>query len=418
MNLVPIPSLPGQEAGLHYYLIRNGAIMRDVVIVSAVRTPLGNFNGAFRELSALDLGSIVIKESVNRAGIDLSAVDEVIMGNVLPSGLGQNPARQAMIRAGLPMTATALTVNKVCGSGLKAVMLAAQAIACGDADTVIAGGMESMNNAPYYLENARFGYRMGTAAIIDGMVHDGLTDIINNYHMGYTAELVSRKFAITREAMDRFACLSNERALESISSGLFREEIVSVPVPQKKGAPVPVAIDECPRKTTIEALATLKPAFRKDGLVTPGNASKISDGAAALVLMSRARAGQLGIKPLARVGAQGAAGVALEDVLVAPIQSIPRVLKKAGLALQDIDLHEINEAFAASTVAIMQELGIPVEKLNVHGGAIALGHPIGASGARVLVTLLYALQKKNLRRGMASLCLGGAEAVSLIVERE
>jgi acetyl-CoA C-acetyltransferase len=392
--------------------------MREVVIASAARTPVGNFNGAFKDLSALDLGSIVIQESIRRAGIEMSAVDEVIMGNVLPSGLGQNPARQAMIRAGVPMTAGAITVNKVCGSGLKAVMLAAQAIACGDADIVVAGGMESMNSAPYYLENARFGYRMGTAAIIDGMVHDGLTDIVNNYHMGYTAELVSKKFGISRESMDRFSCISNERALTSISSGLFKQEIVPVPVKQKKGNPLLVDTDEGPRAATMEMLAGLKAAFSRDGLVTAGNASKISDGAAALVLMARDMAQAMGLKPMARVGAQGAAGVALEDVLVAPLQSIPRVLKKAGLSLADIDLHEINEAFAASTVAIMQELGIPIEKLNVHGGAIALGHPIGASGARVLVTLLYALEKKNARRGMASLCLGGAEAVSLIVERE
>jgi acetyl-CoA C-acetyltransferase len=392
--------------------------MREAVIVSAVRTPVGNFNGSLKDLSALDLGSVVIHEAIQRAGIDNTVVDEVIMGNVLPSGLGQNPARQAMLRAGLPMTVCALTVNKVCGSGLKAVMLAAQAIACGDADTVVAGGMESMNNAPYYLKNARFGYRMGTSAIIDGMVHDGLTDIINNYHMGYTAELVSKKFGISREAMDRFACLSNERALASTRSGLFKEEIVPISLKQKKGPPIIFDTDEGPRSATIEALAGLQPAFKKDGRVTAGNASKISDGAAAVVLMARETALKLGIKPIARVGAQGAAGVALEDVLVAPLQSIPKVLKKAGLNISDIDLHEINEAFAASTVAIIQELGIAIDKLNVHGGAIALGHPIGASGARVLVTLLYAMKEKNVHRGMASLCLGGAEAVSLIVEQE
>ena len=391
--------------------------MRDIVIVSAVRTPIGNFDGALKELSALDLGSIAIKEAVKRAGIDPSEVDEVIMGNVLPSGLGQNPARQAMIRACLPMTAGALTINKVCGSGLKAVMLAAQAIACGDAEVVVAGGMESMNNAPYYLEKARFGYRMGNSPLIDGMVHDGLLDIVNNYHMGYTAELVAKKFAVSRDDMDRFAFLSNKRAMESINTGLFQEEIIPLTV-KKKGGESVVDTDEGPRAATMEILAALKPAFDKNGLVTAGNASKISDGAAAMVLMEREKARSLGIQPMARVGAQGAAGVALEDVLVAPIASIPKVLKKARLTIGDIDLHEVNEAFAASTIAVMRKLGIPEEKLNVHGGAIALGHPIGASGARVLVTLLYAMKKRNARRAMASLCLGGAEAVSLIVEQE
>jgi acetyl-CoA C-acetyltransferase len=378
---------------------------------------VGNFNGALQELSALDLGSIVISEAVRRAGIEPADVDEVIMGNVLPSGSGQNPARQAMIRAGLPMPAGALTVNKVCGSGLKAVMLAAQAIACGDASVAVAGGMESMNNAPYYLEKARFGYRMGNSPLIDGMVHDGLLDIVNNYHMGYTAELVARKFSVSREDMDQFALLSNRRALESISAGLFQEEIIPVLVIKKSGEAV-VDTDEGPRETTLETLQALKPAFKNDGFVTAGNASKISDGAAALVLMEREKARALGIQPLARVGAQGAAGVPLEDVLVAPLQSIPKVLKKAGLTIGDIDLHEVNEAFASSTIAVMRELGIPLEKLNVHGGALAIGHPIGASGARVLVTLLYAMRRRNARRAMASLCLGGGEAVSLIVEQE
>lgn len=391
--------------------------MRDVVIISAVRTPIGNFNGVFKDLSALDLGSIVLAAAVNRAGIEPSAVDEVIMGNVLPGGLGQNPARQAMLRAGFPLAAAALTVNKVCGSGLKAVMLGAQAIACSDADVVVAGGMESMNNAPYYLEKARFGYRMNNSAIIDGMVHDGLFDIINDFHMGYTAELVSKKFNVSRQDMDEYASLSNERALSSIKQGLFKKEIVPVSVKNKKGEAYIIDTDEGPRPTTMDALAGLKPAFKSGGAVTAGNSSKISDGAAAVVLMAKDKADALGLKPMAYVGAQGAAGVPLEDVLVAPLKSIPKVLKKAGLSLEEIDLHEVNEAFAASTVAVMRELGIPLEKLNVHGGAIALGHPIGASGARVLVTLLYAMQQRNVRRGMASLCLGGAEAVSLIVER-
>jgi acetyl-CoA C-acetyltransferase len=274
-----------------------------------------------------------------------------------------------------------------------------------------------MNNAPYYLEKARFGYRMGTSPIIDGMVHDGLLDIVNNYHMGYTAELVAGKFCVSREDMDRFALLSNRRAVDSITNGLFQEEIIPVHV-KKKGGEAVVSADEGPRATTMEKLAALKPVFKKDGAVTAGNASKISDGAAALVLMERGKARALGLQPMACVGAQGSAGVPLEDVLVAPIESIPKVLKKARLTIGDIDLHEVNEAFAASTIAVMRTLGIPEEKLNVHGGAIALGHPIGASGARVLVTLLYAMQKHNARRGMASLCLGGGEAVSLIVEQE
>ncbi len=392
--------------------------MREVVIVSAVRTPVGDFNGVFKDLAATELGSMVISESISRAGIEKEDVDEVIMGNVLPAGLGQNPARQAMIKSGLPMTGSALTINKVCGSGLKAVMLGAQAIACGDADVVVAGGMESMNQAPYYLDKARFGYRMGNAPLIDSMVHDGIWDVVSDFHMGYAAEIVSEKFGISREDMDRFALMSAERAIKSIENGLFREEIVPVSVPRRKKEPRLVDTDETPRPLTMEALSQLKPAFKKGGKVTAGNASKISDGAAALVIMEKQKALNAGLKPLASVGAQAAAGMDLEDVLVTPIKSIPKVLKKAGLKLEDIDLHEVNEAFAVSTVAISRELGIPFEKLNVHGGAVALGHPIGASGARVLVTLLSAMKKRNARRGMASLCLGGAEAVSLMVEMD
>lgn len=392
--------------------------MREVVIVSAVRTPVGDFNGVFQNITAVELGSTVISEALNRAGIDKTEVHEVIMGCVLPTGLGQNPARQAMIRAGLPMAAAALTINKVCGSGLKAVMLGAQAIACGDADVVVAGGMESMNQAPFYLEKARFGYRMGNAPVIDSMVRDGIWDVISDFHMGYAAEIVADKFQVSREDMDGFALMSIDRTLNSIKEGLFRQEIVPVSVPQKKRDPIVVATDETPRPITMEKLSRLKPPFKKNGTVTAGNASKISDGAAALVLMEKQKAKGLGLKPLVSVGAQGAAGMELEDVLVTPIKSIPKVLKKAGLQLADIDLHEINEAFAVSTLAISRELGIPLEHLNVHGGAVALGHPIGASGARVLVTLLYAMQARNAHRGMASLCLGGAEAVSLIVERD
>lgn len=392
--------------------------MRDVVIVSAVRTPIGNFNGALKDTAAVELGSIVISEAIRRAGLTGNDIDEVILGNVLPTGLGQNPARQAMIRAGLPMDVGALTINKVCGSGLKAVMLAANEIAGGSADVIVAGGMENMNQAPYYLDRARFGYRMGNAVLCDGMVHDGIWDVVNDFHMGYTAEIISEKFSVSREDMDRFAVMSNQRALESLRNGLFRQETVPVSIPQKKGAPQQMDADETPRAATLEQLAALQPAFKKGGRVTAGNASKISDGAAAVVLMERRAADQRGIRPLASVGAQGSAGMELEYVLVTPMRSIPKVLGKAGLGINDIDLFEINEAFAASTVAISRELGIPYERLNVNGGAVALGHPIGASGARVLVTLLHALQQRNLRRGMASLCLGGAEAVSLIVERD
>lgn len=391
--------------------------MREVAIVSAARTPVGDFNGVFKDMSAVELGSIVIGESIKRAGIEKENVDEVIMGNVLPTGLGQNPARQAMIRARLPMTVAALTVNKVCGSGLKSVMLGAQAIACSDADVVVAGGMESMNQAPYYLEKARFGYRMGNAPLIDGMIRDGIWDVVNDFHMGYSAEIATEKFGISRKDMDEYALMSIERAIKSIKEGLFKEEIVPVSVPRRKGEPILVDTDETPRETSLEVLSRLKPAFKKNGKVTAGNSSKISDGAAAVVLMEKQKALNLGLKPLAFVGAQGCSGMELEDVLLTPIKSIPKVLKKAGLKLEDIDLYEINEAFATSTLAVSRQLGIPLEKLNVHGGAVALGHPVGASGARVLVTLVFAMKKRNARKGMATLCLGGAEAVSLVVER-
>lgn len=391
--------------------------MREVAIVSAARTPVGDFNGVFKDMSAVELGSIVIGESIKRAGIEKENVDEVIMGNVLPTGLGQNPARQAMIRARLPMTVAALTVNKVCGSGLKSVMLGAQAIACSDADVVVAGGMESMNQAPYYLEKARFGYRMGNAPLIDGMIRDGIWDVVNDFHMGYSAEIATEKFGISRKDMDEYALMSIERAIKSIKEGLFKEEIVPVSVPRRKGEPILVDTDETPRETSLEVLSRLKPAFKKNGKVTAGNSSKISDGAAAIVLMEKQKALNLGLKPLAFVGAQGCSGMELEDVLLTPIKSIPKVLRKAGLKLEDIDLYEINEAFATSTLAVSRQLGIPLEKLNVHGGAVALGHPVGASGARVLVTLVFAMKKRNARKGMATLCLGGAEAVSLVVER-
>jgi acetyl-CoA C-acetyltransferase len=390
--------------------------MRDVVITSAVRTAIGNFLGTLSSFSATELGGKVKEEAVRRSRIDKKEVDEVIMGNVLPFGLGQNPARQAMIKAGLPMSAGAITVNKVCGSGLKAVMLAAQAIIVGDADVIVAGGMESMSRAPYYLDNARTGYRLWDGKLVDGMVHDGLWDIVNDYHMGYTAEIQSKKFNISREEQDQFAYESNLKTVKAIREGTFKEEILPIPLPSKKGEPALFEVDEGPRDPDLKSMAKLKPVFKADGVVTAANSSKISDGASALVVMSKEKAQTLGVKPMAKVGAQASAGVELEDVLVAPIQSIPRVLKKAGLSLKDIDLFEINEAFAATTAAVIKALGIDKNRVNVHGGAVALGHPIGASGARVLTTLLYAMKGRGAKRGMASLCLGGGEAVSLIVE--
>jgi len=331
--------------------------------------------------------------------------------------LGQNPARQAMIKAGLPMSGGAITVNKVCGSGLKAVMLAAQAILAGDAEVIVAGGMENMSRVPYYLENARTGYRLWDGKLVDGMVHDGLWDVVNDYHMGYTAEIQSVKFNISREEQDRFAYESNQRSMKAIREGKFKEEILPLSIPVKKGEPTVFDIDEGPRETDLKSMVKLKSVFKEGGVVTAANSSKISDGASALVLMSKEKARSFGIKPMATVGAQAAAGVELEDVLVAPLQSIPKCLKKAGLSLKEIDLFEINEAFSATTVAIFKTLGIDRERVNVNGGAVAIGHPIGASGARVLTTLLYAMKDRGAKRGMASLCLGGAEAVSLIVEQ-
>ena len=391
--------------------------MTEVVITSAVRTAVGNFLGALSPFSATELGGKVIEEAVRRSKIQKMDVDEVIMGNVLPFGLGQNPARQAMIKAGLPMSGGAITVNKVCGSGLKAVMLAAQAILAGDAEVIVAGGMENMSRVPYYLENARTGYRLWDGKLVDGMVHDGLWDVVNDYHMGYTAEIQSVKFNISREEQDRFAYESNQRSMKAIREGKFKEEILSLSIPVKKGEPTVFDIDEGPRETDLKSMAKLKSVFKEGGVVTAANSSKISDGASALVLMSKEKARSFGIKPMATVGAQAAAGVELEDVLVAPLQSIPKCLKKAGLSLKEIDLFEINEAFSATTVAIFKTLGIDRERVNVNGGAVAIGHPIGASGARVLTTLLYAMKDRGAKRGMASLCLGGAEAVSLIVER-
>ena len=390
--------------------------MEEVVIVSAVRTPIGNFLGGLSSFTATQLGAMVITEAVKRADIGKSDVDEVIMGNVLPCGLGQNPGRQAMLQAGIPVEAGAITVNKVCGSGLKAVMLAAQAIQVGDAEVVVAGGMESMSNAPYYLDKARHGYRLWDGKLVDGMVHDGLWDVINDYHMGYTAELVSEKFKITKEDQDSFSLNSNRKALDAMAKGLFKAEIMPVEVKTRKGVTI-IEADEGPRNPDPEKIKKLSPVFKEGGLVTAGNSSKLSDGASALVIMSASKAAAMGLTPIARVISQASAGVPLEDVLVAPIQCIPKVLKKAGWRLEEVDLFEINEAFAASTVAIIRTLGIPEEKVNVHGGAVALGHPIGCSGARVLTTLLYAMKERGAQKGLATLCLGGGEAVGLTVER-
>jgi acetyl-CoA C-acetyltransferase len=395
--------------------------MRDVVIVSACRTAIGDFAGSLSSVSATDLGAIVIKEAIRRAGIRDEAIDEVIMGSVLPHGLGQNPARQTMVRAGLPWEVGAITVNKVCGSGLKAVMLAAQAIQCNDAEVIVAGGQENMNLCPYMLEKARTGYRMNNNTLIDGMVHDGLWDHVNDFHMGISAELVSEKYGVSREDTDAFAMNSYKRAWKAIEGGNFKDEIIPVEVPARKGDPKIFDTDEIPLRkprTSPQGLAGLRPAFKKDGLVTAGNASKISDGAAALVVMSREKANELGCEPMVRVGAQGAAGIDMKYVLVAPILSIPKVLAKDGLKIEDIDIHEINEAFSTSSVAINRELGIDPEKVNVNGGAVALGHPIGASGARVLTTLIYAMKDRGLSVWQASLCLGGGEAVTLVVYNE
>jgi acetyl-CoA C-acetyltransferase len=391
-------------------------LTKEVMITSAVRTPIGNFLGALSSFSATELGGMVIEEAVKRTGIRKEDVDEVIMGNVLPFGLGQNPARQAMIKAGLPMAGGALTINKVCGSGLKAVMLAAQVIMAGDAEVIVAGGMENMSRAPYYLDQARTGYRLWDGKLVDGMVHDGLWDVVNDYHMGFTAEIQSVKFNISRAEQDQFAHESNQKAMKAIREGKFKDEILPMPLPSKKGEPTLFDTDEGPRDTDLQALAKLKSAFKEGGVVTAGNSSKISDGASALVLMSGDKARALGVKPMAKVGAQAAAGVELEEVLVAPIHSIPKALKKAGLTLNEIDLFEINEAFSATTLAVIKALGIDREKVNIKGGAVALGHPIGASGARVLTTMLYAMKDSGAKRGLAALCLGGAEAVSLIVE--
>lgn len=391
--------------------------MREAVIVSAVRTPLGSFNGTLSGIGATKLGGMVIEEAIKRAGIAKEEVNEAIMGLVLPCGYGQNPAKQATVLAHMPWEVECLTINKVCGSGLKAVMLAAQAIQLGDADVVVAGGMECMSMAPYYLEKARFGYRMGDGKLNDHMIHDGLWDIVNDFHMGISNELCSEKYNVTREDQDRYAAESYRRAVEAIRTGKFKDEIMPVPIPQRKGAPVLFSEDECPKETPYDVLAKMKPAFKPGGVTTAGNASIISDGAAAVVVMAREKAEALGCNILATVGAQASSSIDMKYVLVAPIWAVPKCLKKEGIGLQDVELYEINEAFSGSTVAILKELQLDPSKVNVNGGSVALGHPIGASGCRVLVTLLYEMIRQDKKVGLASLCLGGGEAVALVIKR-
>lgn len=388
------------------------------VILSGCRTAIGTFGGALKDVPAPDLGAVVVREALRRAGIRPDQVDEVVLGCVLTAGQGMNPARQAAIKAGLPDTVPAHTVNKVCGSGLKAVMLAAQAIKAGDAEVVAAGGIESMSRAPFLLPGARWGERLGHGKVLDHMIHEGLTDAFHDIHMGITAENLVERYGITREDQDAFAAESHARATAALREGRFRAEIVAVEIAQKKGEPRRIETDEHPRAdATRESLARLRPAFKKDGTVTAGNASGLNDGAAALVVASSARAKGLGVEPRARIVSYASAAVDPKVMGIGPVPAVRRALEKAGLALAAIDLFELNEAFAAQSLAVLRELKLDPARVNVNGGAIALGHPIGASGARILVTLLHALEARGLRRGLAGLCIGGGQGVALIVER-
>lgn len=390
----------------------------EVVIVSAVRTAIGSFQGALKDVPATKLGAIVIEKALEKAGVSKDAVDEVIMGNVLQAGLGQNPARQASIQAGLPQSVSALTINKVCGSGLKAIHLATQAIIAGDADIIVAGGMENMSQSPYLLKNARDGFRMGDQKVVDSMISDGLWCAFNDYHMGVTAENLCDQYNITRKEQDKFSARSQSRAAKAIEEGKFANEIVSVEIPQRKGDPVIFSQDEYPKKgSTEEKLAGLRPAFKKDGSVTAGNASGINDGAAAVVVMSKAKADELGLQPLATVVANASAGVDPSIMGIGPVEAVKKVLNKSQLSLADIDLIEANEAFAAQSIAVDRELSFNHDILNVNGGAIALGHPIGASGARIFVTLLHEMKKRDAKTGLATLCIGGGQGVATIVKR-
>lgn len=392
--------------------------MRDVVIVSAVRTAVGTFGGALKDIPAIELGKIAVEEALKRAKVKPEQVEEVILGNVLQAGQGQNPARQVLIRSGIPKEIPATTINKVCASGLKSVMMAAQAIKAEDVDIVVAGGFESMSQTPFYVPGARWGYRMNDGALIDGMIHDGLLDIFNHYHMGITAENVAEKFGVSRQDQDALALKSQQNAGRAIKEGRFKEEIVPVMIPQKKGNPIVFDTDEHPRpNTTKEALAGLRPAFKKDGTVTAGNASGINDSAAALVIMSADKAKALGLQPIARIKSYATAGVAPDIMGTGPVPASQNALKKAGLTVKDLDLIEANEAFAAQAVYVNRMMGWDPEKVNVNGGAIAIGHPIGASGARILVTLLYEMKKRQARYGIATLCVGGGMGGALIAER-
>ena len=392
--------------------------MREVVIASAARTPIGSFGGSLKDIPAAKLGGIVISEAVKRAGIDPAEVDEVVFGNVLQGGLGQNVARQAAIAAGLPIETPSMTLNKVCGSGLRTVALAAQIIKAGDADIIVAGGAENMSAAGYIVPSARWGARMGDAKMVDLMVNDGLTDAFNNYHMGITAENICEQWKLTREDLDKLAVASQEKAAAAVKAGKFKDEIIPVEIPQRKGDPVLFDTDEYPKAgTTMESVSKLKPAFKRDGgFVTAANASGINDSAAALVVMSKEKAGELGIKPLCSVKSYASAGVDPKIMGIGPVPATKKALAKAGLELKDIDLIEANEAFAAQSVAVARELGFDPAKVNVNGGAIALGHPIGASGARILITLIYEMQKRKAKYGLATLCIGGGQGTALIVE--
>ena len=393
--------------------------MREAVIIAAVRTAIGKFLGSLASFSAVDLGAVVVREVVRRAGLAPEQVDEIIMGNVVSAGLGQNPARQAGLRGGLHHHVAAMTINKVCGSGLKAVGLAAQAIATDNAEIVLAGGMESMSNCPYLLPQARQGLRLGHARLLDSMITDGLWDAYEDFHMGMTAELVAEKYGISRERQDQFAVESHRRAIDAAGSGRFAEEIVPIAIPQKKGEPILFAVDESPRAdTSLEALARLKPAFKPGGTVTAGNAPGTNDGATALVVTSAEKAAALGRKPMARIVGQAVSGVEPKWIMMAPVDAVKMLLKKVGWRLEEVDLFELNEAFAVQAIAVIEQLGLDPAKTNVNGGAVALGHPIGASGARILVTLLYEMARRGVRRGIAALCLGGGNAVALAVERE
>jgi acetyl-CoA C-acetyltransferase len=396
------------------------AAFDDVVIIAGCRTAVGKFQGSLADLSAPQLGAIVVREAVKRSGVDPDQINECIMGNVLPAGLGQNPARQAAIFGGLSPATGAMTINKVCGSGLKAVALAAQAVQTGNSSIVVAGGMESMTNAPYLLPQARKGYRLGNGQVIDSMVHDGLWDVYNDYHMGITGENVAEKYGITREEQDEFAVNSHRKAIAAMKECRFKSQIVPIELPAKKKGATPVIFDrdESPREdTTVESLRALKPAFKKDGTVTAGNAPGVNDGAAAVVVTSAKRASELGVVPMVRIVAQATSGIEPKWVMLAPVDAVKKIYEKTGWKKDDVDLYELNEAFSVQALGVTRELGLDLNRVNVNGGAVAIGHPIGASGARVLVTLMYEMSRRNVKRGIAALCLGGGNAVAMAVER-